>query len=67
MDHVLFVHASNTNKHRQTNIYIYRNIAPYKRKYYKNVQYKNREHFYGHIRKRNIEMEALIGKISRLC
>jgi hypothetical protein len=33
-------HAANMNRHKQTNIYKYKNIAPYKGKQYKNMQYK---------------------------
>jgi hypothetical protein len=32
--------AANTNRHRQTNIYMHKNITPYKKNHYKNVYYK---------------------------
>jgi len=32
--------AANTNRHRQTNIYMHKNITPYKGNHYKNVYYK---------------------------
>jgi hypothetical protein len=44
--------AANTNRHKQTTIYMYKNTTPYKGKHYKNVQYKNRDRFYGHERKK---------------
>jgi hypothetical protein len=33
-------HIANTNRHRQTNIYMHKNITPYKGNHYKNVYYK---------------------------
>jgi hypothetical protein len=32
--------TANTNRHRQTNIYMHKNITPYKGNHYKNVYYK---------------------------
>jgi hypothetical protein len=32
--------TENTNRHRQTNIYLHKNITPYKGNHYKNVYYK---------------------------
>ena len=32
--------AANTNRHRQTNIYMHKNITPYKENPYRNMQYE---------------------------
>jgi hypothetical protein len=46
IDRNLFV-SRNEYKQAQANIYLHKNITPYKIKYYQNEQYKNRERFYG--------------------
>jgi hypothetical protein len=53
---------ANEYKQAQANIYLHKNITPYKIKYYKNEQYKNREHFYGYTRIRNTTVEATTEK-----
>jgi hypothetical protein len=57
------------NKYKQTqsNIYLHKNITPYKIKYYQNKRYKNRERFYGYAKIKNTTVEATIAKLLRLC
>jgi hypothetical protein len=52
-----------TGKNKPTNIYLHKNITPYKIKYYENEQYKNRERFYGYMRIRNTTVEATVEKL----
>jgi hypothetical protein len=59
--HNLFA-TPNEYKQAQANIYLHKNITPYKIKYYKNEQYKNRERFYGYARIRNTTVEATTEK-----
>jgi hypothetical protein len=53
------------NMHNQANIYIYKNITPYKEKIIKHVV-PITACFYDYVRKRNIEIEAMIEKLSCL-
>jgi hypothetical protein len=39
---------------------MHKNITPYKIKYYKSEQYKNRERLYGYARKRTAIVEATV-------
>jgi hypothetical protein len=55
MDHILFATCSgheHTQTKKQTNIYMHKNITPYKEKHNKNMRYEINEN-YGHARKRN--------------
>jgi hypothetical protein len=45
---------------------MHKNITSYKIKYYQNEQYKNKERFYGYARKRNVELEATVTKLTGL-
>jgi hypothetical protein len=58
MDHSLFS-MCNKYKQAQANIYLHKNITPYKIKYYKSEQYKI-ERFYGYARKRTAIVEATV-------
>jgi hypothetical protein len=58
MDRSLFT-TRNEYKQAHTNIYMHKNITPYKIKYYKSEQYKI-EHFYGYARKRTAIVEATV-------
>ena len=62
MNRNLFM-THNEYKQAQTNIYMHKNITPYKIKHYKNEQYKIET---ASMRKRNVELEATVKKISRL-
>jgi hypothetical protein len=53
-------HVANMNRHKQTNISIYKTITPYKGKHYKNKQIPNRARFYGHETKRNAAVTATV-------
>jgi hypothetical protein len=55
------------NRYKQTNIYMYKNITPYKGKHYKNMQYGINLASTVTRGKRNIEIEAAVEKISCLC
>jgi hypothetical protein len=56
------------NKYKQTqaNIYLHKNITPYKIKYYQNKHYKIRERFYGHVGKKTTIDEAMVKGLARL-
>ena len=61
-DHGLFT-TRKEYKQAQANIYLHKNITPYKIKYYQNEQYKNRERFYGYAGIRNATVEATVEKL----
>ena len=56
----------NESKQAQANIYLHKNITPYKIKYYQNTQYKNRERLYGYAKIRNATVESTVDKLLRL-
>ena len=53
----------NEYKQVQTNIYLHKDITPYKIKYYQNEQYKSIERFYGYAGIRSITVEATVEKL----
>jgi hypothetical protein len=53
----------NEYKKAQANIYLHKNITPYKIKYYQNEQYKNIERFYGYAGIRSATVEATVEKL----
>jgi hypothetical protein len=61
--HVYSRQAVNINKHKQTNIYIYKNITPYKKNIIKHV-ISNIARFYGHAR-RNTTVEVTVEMLLR--
>ena len=56
----------NEYKQTQANIYLHKNITPYKIKYYQNKHYKTRERFYDHAGKRTTIDEAMVKGLARL-
>ena len=65
MDRSLFA-THNEYKQAQTNIYLHKNITPYKIKYYQNKHYKNKRALYGYAGIRNATVEATVEKLSYL-
>jgi len=61
-DHNLFATRSEY-KQTQTNIYLHKNITPYKIKYYQNKHYKNKRALYGYAGIRNATVEATVEKL----
>jgi hypothetical protein len=53
----------NESKQAQANIYLHKNIKPYKIKYYQDKQYKNTERFYGYAKIRNATVESTVEKL----
>jgi hypothetical protein len=53
----------NEYKQAQANIYLHKNITPYKIKYYQNEQYKNIERFYGYAGMRSATVKVTVEKL----